>query len=139
MSTCSTSKTKYSVIVDKKFQNTVTTNKSNKTQRVCVSTYMKGVCTGKQNFLMTHCVEIRIYFVLCQIFNLGLWKQAASVIMDYGRQLASYIYQHTRRILNTVQSGQIYKNKKTVRPLSKCKMQRKFFGSLFMLDDEQDL
>lgn len=77
---------------------------------VCI--YMKGVCTGMQNFWMTHCVEIRIYFVLCQIFNLGLWKKAARAIMDYGRQLASYIYQHTKRMLNMVKFGQPYKNEK---------------------------
>jgi hypothetical protein len=60
---------------------------------------------------MTHFVEIRIYFVLCQIFNSGLCKQAARIIMDYGKQLASSIYQHTKRILNTVKIGKLYKNK----------------------------
>lgn len=70
-------------------------------------------------------VEIRIYFVLCQIFNSGLWKQTARVITDCYQKLASYIYQHTKTILNTVKTGQPYKNKKGLRLFSICRMQQK--------------
>lgn len=38
--------------------------------------------------------------------------EESRAIMDYGRQLASYIYQHTKRMLNMVEFGQPYKNKK---------------------------